>query len=94
MSAASSQPRRVAVVGATGAVGREMVSALHRRKFPVGELRLLASGRSAGKVVDTPYGAYELQEYTLEKVADCDVVLMAVSGDLSDQLDGRRASHR
>ncbi len=82
MSAASSQ-KKVAVVGATGAVGREMVEVLHRRNFPVGELRLLASGRSAGKVVETPYGAITLQEYSLDLVKDCDVVLLAVSGDFA-----------
>ncbi|MGQ9370814.1 aspartate-semialdehyde dehydrogenase [Azospirillum sp. A39] len=84
MSAASSPaPRKVAIVGATGAVGREMIEVLHRRNFPVGELRLLASGRSAGKVFDTPYGAITLQEFAVDKVADCDVVLLAVSGDFA-----------
>ena len=38
----------VAVVGATGAVGREMLKILEERRFPVGELRPLASLRSAG----------------------------------------------
>lgn len=41
----------VAVVGATGAVGREMVNILQQRGFPVSELRLLASERSAGKTI-------------------------------------------
>ncbi len=41
----------VAVVGATGAVGNEMVSILEERNFPVGELRLLASERSEGKII-------------------------------------------
>ncbi|HYH39115.1 MAG TPA: aspartate-semialdehyde dehydrogenase [Azospirillum sp.] len=82
MSAASSS-KKVAIVGATGAVGREMIDVLHRRNFPVGELRLLASGRSAGKVVETPYGAITLQEYALDLVKDCDVVLLAVSGDFA-----------
>jgi aspartate-semialdehyde dehydrogenase len=82
MSAASSL-KKVAIVGATGAVGREMVEVLHRRNFPVAELRLLASGRSAGKVVETPYGAITLQEYALDLVKDCDVVLLAVSGDFA-----------
>ncbi|WP_029007968.1 aspartate-semialdehyde dehydrogenase [Azospirillum halopraeferens] len=86
MSAASSPaPRKVAIVGATGAVGREMIDVLHKRNFPVGELRLLASGRSAGKVFDTPYGAITLQEFSVDKVADCDVVLLAVSGDFAKE---------
>ena len=39
---------RIAVVGATGAVGAELLSVLERRLFPVAQLRLLASTRSAG----------------------------------------------
>lgn len=42
---------RIAVVGATGAVGHEMLNTLERRKFPVGALRLLASAKSAGKTL-------------------------------------------
>ena len=41
---------RVAILGASGAVGQEMMKILAERKFPVGELHLLASARSAGKV--------------------------------------------
>jgi aspartate-semialdehyde dehydrogenase len=82
-NASNPAPKKVAIVGATGAVGREMIDVLHRRNFPVGELRLLASGRSAGKVVETPYGAITLQEYSLDLVKDCDVVLLAVSGDFA-----------
>ena len=42
----------MAVVGATGAVGREMVMVLEERRFPVGELRLFASARSVGEVLE------------------------------------------
>ena len=48
--------RRVAVVGATGAVGRTMIDVLSERDFPLAELRLLASSRSAGSIVATPWG--------------------------------------
>lgn len=41
----------VAIVGATGAVGHELIDQLERRNFPVGALRLLASGRSAGRTL-------------------------------------------
>ena len=41
----------VAILGATGAVGMEMLKVLQERDFPIDELRLLASSRSAGKVV-------------------------------------------
>ncbi len=45
------RPLTVAVVGATGVVGRTMIQVLRERAFPLGELRLLASGRSAGSTV-------------------------------------------
>ena len=44
--------RNVAIVGATGAVGRVFLDVLAKRKFPIGELHVLASERSAGKHVD------------------------------------------
>ena len=48
----------VAILGATGAVGMEMLKVLQERDFPIQELRLLASSRSAGKVVETEkYGS-------------------------------------
>ena len=46
----------IAVVGATGAVGRTMLSILAEREFPASTIRLIASARSAGAVVDTPWG--------------------------------------
>ena len=46
----------VGIVGATGAVGAELVSVLHRRSFPLSTLHLFASARSAGKLISTPFG--------------------------------------
>lgn len=46
------QAKNIAVVGATGAVGEEILRVLERRKFPVGKLKLLASERSVGKTLD------------------------------------------
>ena len=73
----------VAVVGATGAVGREMLACLERRNFPVGEVRALASSRSAGKTVvfkgkDLPIG-----ETAGSSFAGVDIALMAVEADQS-----------
>ena len=42
----------VGILGATGAVGQEMMKILLERKFPVGELRPIASARSAGSVIE------------------------------------------
>ncbi|MGB2266701.1 MAG: aspartate-semialdehyde dehydrogenase, partial [Akkermansiaceae bacterium] len=47
----SSEGKHVAIVGATGAVGQEMLDCLEARNFPISELTLLASARSAGKEI-------------------------------------------
>ncbi|HLJ38165.1 MAG TPA: hypothetical protein VKT54_07130, partial [Steroidobacteraceae bacterium] len=55
----------VAIVGATGAVGVEMIGCLERRRFPLKELRLFASPRSAGKQLEfrgAPITVSELTE--------------------------------
>ena len=57
----------VAVVGATGAVGRTMLSILEQRKFPVGNLYLLASERSAGEKI-----TFNKKQYIVENLADFD----------------------
>ena len=75
----------VGIVGATGAVGKEMVLCLHDRKFPISTLRLFASQRSAGKRVDTPFGEKEIELFSPEKAGECDFVLMAVSGDFAKE---------
>ena len=56
-----SNPLTVAVVGATGVVGRTMVRVLGERGFPIGELRLLASGRSAGRTVQVDGRSIEIR---------------------------------
>jgi aspartate-semialdehyde dehydrogenase len=78
-------PKRVAVVGATGAVGTEMVSVLHRREFPVADLLLFASERSAERVIETPFGSKTVKPFTLEAAQQADVILLAVSGDFAKQ---------
>ena len=52
VSEGASRTPVVAIVGATGAVGLEMLGCLERRRFPLSELRLLASARSAGKTLE------------------------------------------
>ena len=74
---------RVGVIGATGAVGKELVEVLHKRRFPVTELRLFASTRSAGTQQKTPFGAVTIEEYSLEAARSLDLALLAVSGDFA-----------
>ncbi len=75
----------VGVIGATGAVGVEMINVLKDRNFPVGELTLLASERSAGKVVETAFGSKTIELFSVEATAKCDFVFMAVSGSFSKE---------
>ena len=74
----------VGILGATGAVGQEMLKVLGERDFPVGELRLLASSRSAGKVVDTEkFGSVTIKEATHDSFGGLDIVLGAAENDIS-----------
>lgn len=74
---------RVAVVGATGAVGREMLATLERRSFPVGDLRLFASGRSAGSVVATAWGDVVVEDLAGADPSGIDLALFSAGGDRS-----------
>lgn len=76
---------KVAVIGVTGAVGKEMVNVLHDRAFPLSELRLFASERSAGKTLETSYGSKTIEAFSVDAVAECDIALMAVSGDFAKE---------
>ena len=76
---------RTAVVGATGAVGRAMLSILAEREFPVSELRLMASARSAGRVVATPWGDIEIEDLSSADPAGIDVALFSAGGSRSKQ---------
>lgn len=67
----------VAIVGATGAVGQEFLKILSERKFPVEELRLLATKRSAGKKVIWQGRELEVQETTHESFQGIDIALFA-----------------
>merc|ERR1719409_1421117 len=78
-----SKPLKVGVVGVTGAVGVEIINVMGNRKFPISELKLFASARSAGNKIDTPFGEKTIEEFTLEAARACDVVLLAVSGDFA-----------
>ncbi len=82
----------VAVAGATGAVGRAMLAVLEQRDFPVGPLRLLASSRSAGRVVDTPWGEVEVEDLAAADPAGIDIALFSAGGDRSRAHAGRFAT--
>lgn len=74
---------RVGVIGATGAVGKELVDVLARRRFPVTQLSLYASARSAGTTQKTPFGDITIEEFSMERARHLDLALLAVSGDFA-----------
>jgi len=67
----------VAVVGATGAVGIEMIKTLEKRSFPVGKLALLASARSAGKKLSFRGQATPVQELKKDSFNGIDIALFS-----------------
>lgn len=73
----------IAVVGATGAVGNEMLKVLEERNFPIGELRLLASARSAGTTLEFGGKAIEVQELTKDSFSGIDIALFSAGGGRS-----------
>ena len=76
----------VAVVGATGVVGRTMIEVLTEREFPIGTLRLLASGRSAGRTVTIGDARFEVGEATPDAFEGVDIALFSAGGDVSKVL--------
>ncbi|MDB6076919.1 MAG: aspartate-semialdehyde dehydrogenase [Akkermansiaceae bacterium] len=78
-----SELKHVAIVGATGAVGEEMLLCLDQRNFPVGKLTLLASARSAGKIIPFRGQDIVVQELTHDSFAGVDIALFSAGGGIS-----------
>src|SRR5580693_885169 len=84
MTARTSASRPVvAIVGATGAVGVELIRCLERRRFPLRELRLFASARSAGKSLQFGGAALTVQELTESSFDGVDIALFSAGGGTS-----------
>ncbi len=75
----------VAIVGATGAVGEEFIRILESRKFPVKELRLLASRRSAGKKMRFCGVEYTVQELTRHSFQGIKIALFSAGSSISKE---------
>jgi aspartate-semialdehyde dehydrogenase len=73
----------VAIVGATGAVGVEMLETLEKRNFPVGKLTLLASARSVGKTLKFKGTDVAIQELTAQSFQGIDLALFSAGGAIS-----------
>src|SRR5262245_59837327 len=75
----------VAVVGATGAVGLEMVRMLEDRKFPVKSLRLFASERSAGKSLKFNSQDVSVESLKAESISNIDVAIFSAGATISKE---------
>ena len=75
----------VAILGATGAVGQEMMKILQERNFPVGTLKLLASERSVGKTYEFQGKAVTVELACDEAFAGVDIVLGAAENDIAQR---------
>ena len=73
----------VAVVGATGAVGREMIKILEERKFPINDLILLASERSVGESIEFKKTEFEVKELKINSFEEVDIALFSAGSDVS-----------
>lgn len=75
----------VAVVGATGAVGQTFLDILSERKFPIDNLKLLASSRSAGKKMQYNGKEYTVEELTHDSFKDIDIALFSAGASRSKE---------
>ncbi len=76
----------VAILGVTGAVGQEFLSILAERKFPIGDLKLLASKKSAGKKIKFQGREIEIEEARPDSFKGVDLVLSSAGGAISKEL--------
>ncbi len=83
---------RVAVVGATGAVGTTMLSILEERGFPASELRLMASANSAGSLIPTRWGDVVVEDLAKADPAGIDIALFSAGGARSTEYAPRFVS--
>src|SRR5690625_1025619 len=76
----------VAIVGATGAVGQNILNLLEKRQFPIDELRLLSSKRSAGTKITFRDREVTVHEATKEQFDNIDIAFFSAGGAISKQL--------
>jgi len=75
----------VTIVGATGAVGKELIKILELRNFPVDRLTLLASERSTGKRIKSGFGELIIEQFSTDKFVGQDFIFFATSGEHAKQ---------
>ncbi len=85
LPALPNRPLKVAILGATGAVGQELLELLAERAFPLGELVVLASPRSAGQTLHWQGETHTIQAVSEAAFKDVDLVLASAGGSASKQ---------
>ncbi len=75
----------IAIVGATGAVGQELLTLLHERSFPFDALRLITSARSKGKTLHCGDASCMTQELTTDSFEGIDIAFFSAGGEISTQ---------
>ncbi len=80
-----SEYHRVAIVGATGAVGNTLMSILEERAFPIASLKLLASHRSAGEILTFKDQPIMVEELTHDSFNDVDLVFSSAGSSISKE---------
>ncbi|MFD2333258.1 aspartate-semialdehyde dehydrogenase [Cohnella sp. GCM10020058] len=83
----------VAVVGATGAVGEQILKQLAARNFPIKELKLLSSARSAGTKIKFKGKTYTVEEATPDSFKGVEIALFSAGGDVSKALIPHAIEH-
>ena len=77
---------KIAIVGATGAVGREMLRCVFQFNFPFESIKLLASARSAGKEIEFEGHKFVVEELTWKQFWSGDDVLWSAGGSISENI--------
>ncbi|MBU2471214.1 MAG: aspartate-semialdehyde dehydrogenase [Bacteroidetes bacterium] len=75
----------VAIVGATGLVGRKIIEVLEKRNFPVGKLRLLATDKSLGAQIDYKGKTYDVEKLTPDSFKGYEFVFFSAGGPVSKE---------
>src|ERR1700746_2663425 len=84
-SASRMKAYNVAVIGATGAVGAELLRVLERRNFPVNRLRAFGSSRSVGKAIKFGHRSIAVEQLAENVFTDLDIAFFSAGGEISRQ---------
>src|SRR5690625_191223 len=83
----------VAVLGATGAVGENILKLLEEKNFPINNLKLLSSKRSAGKKINFKNKEITVEEATADSFAGIDIALFSAGGSISKKFASAAVQH-